>query len=219
MEIWKDVVGYEGLYEVSSVGRVNNVCKSVIVPSFRYSDGYLAVNLYKERNRKMRSIHSLIAEAFINNSYRDKRLVVNHINFIRDDNRLENLEVVTQRENSNQKHLPSTSKYTGVCWKKDANMWVSSISINGKPKKLGYFKDEYEAHLYYENALVCVKEDRIDDIRVKRRFRKDRSVCFHKGINKWQTYAFLYGSRKYLGCHRTKEEAHSVVEKYLCLNK
>ena len=91
--------------------------------------------------------------AFLNHIPRGLELVVNHKNFIRTDNRVENLEIVTNRENCNKKHLKSSSQYVGVSWAGDRKKWFSSIAIDGKLKNLGRFKTELEAHEAYQNAL------------------------------------------------------------------
>ena len=73
--------------------------------------------------------------------------------FNKTNNKLDNLEIVTQRENSNQKHLKSSSKYIGVSWSKSRNKWVALIYLNGKHKNLGRFNDELEASKAYQKAL------------------------------------------------------------------
>ena len=117
MEIWKDVVGYEGLYEVSTGGRVRSKAHitrivrkgiqidmphpgKIMTPQAR-RHGYLAVCLYgrggNKRGFKQISVHRLVAEAFLGNG---DGLEVNHINEDKTDNRLENLEWVTHQQNS-----------------------------------------------------------------------------------------------------------------------
>ena len=84
------------------------------------------------------------------------KLIVNHINFIRHDNRAENLEIDTNRNNTNQKHLNSSSEYTGVSWNKKYNKWVANIRINGKLKYLGLFACELKAAKAYQDALKAM---------------------------------------------------------------
>lgn len=82
--------------------------------------------------------------------------MVNHKNFIRTDNRVDNLEIVTSRENTNQKHFKNSSQYIGVCWHKASEKWHSSIHIKGKLKYLGLFLTELEAHNAYQNKLLSL---------------------------------------------------------------
>lgn len=156
MEIWKDIKGFEGLYQVSNLGRVkrlgnNATRKERVLNGCKYR--YLGVYLFKDNAKNIKYIHQLVAIAFLNHIPCGHKLVVNHKNLNKHDNRVENLEIITQRENANFKHIKSSSKYTGVGWNKLAKKWKATIGINGKNRHLGYFINEYDAHLAYEKAL------------------------------------------------------------------
>jgi len=157
-EIWKDVISYEGLYQVSNLGRVkslkrNRVKKDRILKPQSNTDNYLMITLCSDRNRITRTIHQLVCESFLNHTPNGNTLVVNHKNFIRTDNRLDNLEIVSMRENGSKKQIKSSSKYVGVSWNKALNKWQSYVDINGKRIHIGYFQIEYDAHLAYKNKL------------------------------------------------------------------
>ena len=93
-EIWKPVVGYESLYEVSSLGRVRSIPRPRAKGGIRKlsvrSNGYLYLPLQKNQRKKQALVHRLVAEAFLGPQPSDRHRVT-HINGQRQDNRLENL--------------------------------------------------------------------------------------------------------------------------------
>jgi hypothetical protein len=101
-EVWKDIVGYEGLYQVSNLGNVKSLGNEfsrkerVLKPSLQ-SKGYLTVVLQKNGIRNMVLVHRLVAEYFVSNPLNKPQ--VNHINGVKTDNNIENLEWVYHREN------------------------------------------------------------------------------------------------------------------------
>lgn len=160
-EIWKDIKGYEGLYQVSNYGRVkgldrfdnlNRSVKGIILKACIVGNGYHGVNLCNGKSKSY-VIHRLVAMAFLNHKPSECKLVIDHIDFNRINNHLSNLRIITNRKNTNRKHLKSTSDYTGVSWFKNYKKWRAQIKINGKDKHLGYFTEELEASKVYDNAL------------------------------------------------------------------
>jgi hypothetical protein len=96
-EIWKDVEGYAGAYEVSNFGNVkSNKTRKLLAQSF-CKDKYLKATYSNKGITKEIQTHSLVAKLFIDNP--DDKKYVNHINGIKTDNRAENLEWVTAKEN------------------------------------------------------------------------------------------------------------------------
>jgi hypothetical protein len=77
---------------------------------------------------------------------------VDHINGNPLDNRKENLRLVNNRQNGQNRHHVKTSKYPGVSRKKNRKSWIAQIQINGKIKYLGSFKTEIEAYNAYKKA-------------------------------------------------------------------
>jgi len=157
-EIWKPIEGYNGIYEISSVGRIKSSWSGkdriLIAGPNKSGSGYRIVRLFASTKKgKIFAIHQLVAMAFLGHIPCGHKLVINHKNFITTDNRVENLEIVTNRENCSFKHLKSSSKYTGVTWVKEKNKWRSEIYINKKKNHLGYFVNEIDAHQAYQNAL------------------------------------------------------------------
>jgi hypothetical protein len=104
IEIYKDVVGYEGIYQVSNLGNVKRILISRGVSKKNNNfikpfcnKAYYQIVLQKNGKRKYFMIHRLIAQAFIPNP--NNYPFINHINGIKNDNRLENLEWCTHSQN------------------------------------------------------------------------------------------------------------------------
>ena len=166
MEIWKPVKDYEGLYEVSSLGRVKSLSRKIRSNNGYYiskekvlvtpinKHGYCRVNLSKKLIIKTHRVHQLVAICFLNHKPDGtQNLVIDHINGDKLDNRVENLQLITQRENSSKDIKSRSSKYIGVSWYKKSNKWKSQIFIDNKKLHLGYFNCELAAHLAYQNKL------------------------------------------------------------------
>lgn len=111
MEIWKDVIGYEGLYQVSNFGRVKNIKKPVqiIMKNNLTPIGYHLMRVSKNNIQKGFRVHRLVAIHFIPNP--ENKREVNHKNGVKTDNRVENLEWVTSSENS--KHAVKNGFHKG----------------------------------------------------------------------------------------------------------
>ena len=115
-EIWKPISVYNGYYEVSNLGRVRSVTRKIertdpknpnkkrlftykgkLIPFWITNKGYLRCTLNINNIKKNHLVHQLVAKEFIEN--KDLKSQVNHINCIKTDNRVENLEWVTNYEN------------------------------------------------------------------------------------------------------------------------
>ena len=111
-EIWKDVKGYEGKYQVSNLGRVKSLDRVVnhngsktrtfpekILKPNKVAFDYLQVTLYKNGKRKCKYIHNLVMESFVGEKLEGYE--VNHIDEDKSNNKLTNLEYLTRKENNN----------------------------------------------------------------------------------------------------------------------
>jgi hypothetical protein len=165
-EIWKDIPEYEGYYQVSNLGRVKSVKRIIYridgkIKTFKErilkatigSSGYLVAGLSKDGKLKKFTVHKLVAVSFLGHKPCGQKEVVDHIDNNQFNNRLDNLQLTTQRHNASKDKKGGTSKYIGVCWHKNANKWMARIKLNGKENYLGYFTDEIEASKAYQNAL------------------------------------------------------------------
>ena len=115
-EIWKDIKGYENMYQISNIGQVKSlehyvqqknrwgqtisrIQKSSLMKIHINKNGYFRVVLHKNGIKKNYSVHRLVYEAFVGKI--PQRMQVNHINEIKTDNRVVNLNLMTPKENSN----------------------------------------------------------------------------------------------------------------------
>lgn len=100
-EAWKDVLGYEGLYQVSNLGRVKSLPRQTtsgkILSTASRQNGYLCVSLCKNGKTHKYNVHRIVAEAFLPKHGRND--VVNHKDENKHNNQVTNLEWITQKEN------------------------------------------------------------------------------------------------------------------------
>jgi hypothetical protein len=123
MELWKKIEGFED-YQVSNLGNVKSFKfgKEKFLKQSK-TNGYFHVSCFKDGKQKKFNIHQLVAIAFLKHKPCGMNLVVNHKDFNKENNNVDNLELVTQRENANHKHIKSSSQYCGVTWWKERKKW------------------------------------------------------------------------------------------------
>jgi len=166
IEVWKDIPEFEGIYQVSNLGNVKslNYRKKGIIKMLCKSlntNGRYRVNLCKNgRCFPNSKIHQLVAIAFLNHKPCGHKIVVDHIDNNKENDKLYNLQLISNRENTVKDIKIGTSKYTGVSWNKRQGKWRGAISVNGKIKHLGYFTDEKKAAETYKNELKKINESK-----------------------------------------------------------
>ncbi len=171
IEFWKDIPEYEGYYQVSSLGRVKSFKNRIdlILKNRIGTNGYFSVCLRKNNKSKYFSVHKLVAMAFLNHTPCGYYLIIDHINSNKTDNRLENLQIVTSRQNASKKNIKTSSSFIGVSFNKRAKKFKAIIYFNKRNLCLGSFDSEIEASQYYQNALKSLKNG--TEIIVKRRIK------------------------------------------------
>lgn len=105
-EIWKDIKGFEGVCQISNMGRLRSFrrgtwCVRSLVNS---KGGYLSVELISGSKRRYAKIHRLVYETFIGEIPQDNKLVIHHINHNKQDNRVDNLTLLTRKEHALEHH-------------------------------------------------------------------------------------------------------------------
>lgn len=133
MEVWKDIEGYEGLYQVSNLGRIRRD-KKIKKPHVDHG-GYLTVWLCKHSVQKCLKVHRLVASAFLSNP--EGKRTVNHINGVKTDNRVENLEWATHSENINHANKTGLRKVTDA-QREAARINGRKTCDRNRPKKRVY---------------------------------------------------------------------------------
>lgn len=154
IEEWKDIEGYEGLYQVSNLGRVKRskgkyMKSERILMLFINTPGYLQVMLCKNNKCKKFTVHRLVANAFIPNP--ENKPQVNHIDEDKTNNKVSNLEWVTAKENVNHgtRNERSSKKIKAI---DIANgEWNDYKSISECARELG---------LHQSSISICLKGKR-----------------------------------------------------------
>ncbi len=177
MEEFRVIKGFEK-FSVSNIGNVCYTDTGRIMNQHTNKKGYKELDLYSGGKKKKFRVHRLVAEAFIPNP--NQKPVVDHINTIRTDNRVENLRWASVQENNFNQKLGSrnTSGHKGITWYKPSSKWMAHISFNNQSITIGYFKNKEDAiqarikkanELFGEFTNECekIKEDLNELIQVK----------------------------------------------------
>lgn len=153
-EIWKDVPGIDKI-QASTLGRIKSLkCNKELIRKTHYkNNGYEYLGILINGKIKNYSVHALVAMAFLGHTPDGtQKIIVDHINNDKKDNKLSNLQLITQRENSTKKPR-GNSKYSGVYYQKKINSYLAHIYHNEKLIYLGTFKNELDAAQAYQNYL------------------------------------------------------------------
>lgn len=101
-EVWKDILTWENLYQVSSYGRIKSVRNGIILTEKRNPNGYPIVTLYDKKRVKEYTVHRIVAKVFIPNP--NNYPIINHKDEVRHHNTVDNLEWCTYKYNMNYGH-------------------------------------------------------------------------------------------------------------------
>jgi hypothetical protein len=149
-EEFTDIKDYEGLYQISNYGNVKSLSRTIdngkyirtsvdIISSTQYNNGgYKIISLWKGGKKQTFTIHKLVADAFLTNGIKTDG-VINHIDNNKDNNRIDNLEIVSQLYNSN------CHKTTNGVRRNISGNYTARITINKSRITLGTYNTEEEA--------------------------------------------------------------------------
>lgn len=238
-EIWRDILNHEGYYQVSNLGNVRGIKRTIrrsdgvdytykkrIRKPHKHISGYLMVTLRAVSGIiKTYKVHQLVAIAFlgyVQDGY--KTHIVNHIDNVKENNKLSNLELVTPRYNTSCHKKNGTSKYTGVSYHSGDKKWLSSIQISGVNISLGRHDNEIDGYKTYQKALKnkdLFKGD-ITEFRLKMGIKNVRvPTSKHVGIyqlsknKKWVAVVKISRKTKHVGFFKTEQEAYEARQKYI----
>ena len=230
VEKWKDIPDYEGLYQVSDLGRVKslrmlkNSSKNRDKTSLKIErilkqfiiKNYFSANLSYNGKSKSFYVHHLIAITFLAHIPDKKKLCIDHINNIKKDNRLTNLQILSPRRNI-IKDSSNKTGYTGVT--KYKNKFQTLIYFNKKNVSLGSFKDIKSANKRYQEALYLIEKGEDISHLIKSQLNINGFKGVHKNQNKFVARIFYKGKNYNLGNYDIPEEASEVYELAFLLKK
>lgn len=171
-EEWRDIKGYEWLYEISSLGQIislydakHNKFRNKVCKPQNTSNGYLRIGLHKDGKMKNALIHRLVAVAFIPNP--ENKREVNHKNGIKTDNRVENLEWVTAKENMTHAYKTGLLDYT--------NRDFSLLRAGYERNRDRIIKEQSERVKGEKNPMSKRTEEEI--IKIRKMYKKGMRFC------------------------------------------
>ena len=164
MEIWKDIPGYEGLYQISLEGKIRtlNYNRTGRIQELKTNvfGGYLSLPLNNKQGRKLFRVHVLMAMTFLGHVPGGHIFEVDHKNDNPLDNRLENLQIITHRKNISKSSKLKRNLPTGVVYYNYNNndKFVAKCRVGKKIVHLGYYKTSEEASEAYQKHLKLIEK-------------------------------------------------------------
>lgn len=226
IEEWRDIPDYEGLYQVSDLGRVKSLerfsqgkvkrtLQETILKTPLNSYGYPSLSLRKNNHNKNSTVHRIIAVSFLGVT-KDTIGVCDHIDNNRKNNKLSNLQIISSRLNC-KKDAKNKNNYNGV--KKCGDKFCANIKLNGKNLSLGTFDSPFNAYEKYEEAFNLLERgsDISHLVKIQLGLLNTKGVVFNS--NKFVARLSVDGKKMNLGAFSTLKEASDRYKLALKLKK
>ena len=215
-EVWKDVPDYEGYYQVSDLGRVKSFKKKFPYIMSQYLDIYYSVTFGLNNIRRTFRIHQLVCIAFLGHKPDGtQKVVVDHKNNEKIDNRLTNLQLINQRKNASKDKSSYYLKCIGISYCDRSSKWKSRLRINGKLIHLGVFTIKEEAYKCYKNAVEAIENGEEIKYNIKEKNSKFKGISYCKRDRLWIAFYYSDKKSKRLGGFKTEQEAFEARENYI----
>lgn len=188
LEIWKEIIGYSGIYVVNPQGKIKSLRTKKIMRTHKNPLGYEFVRLSLSGKSKKHRVHRIVAKAFLDNPF--NKPFINHLDSNPSNNHMDNLTWCTQAENiqyaydyGNKKPTlnrigckqGSTSKYANVYFDKARNRWIANVdftNVEGKFKKRRFFSvSRFKSSEQAEKAAAYAVNIILDEIKDTSRTR------------------------------------------------
>lgn len=170
-ELWKSISEYDGLYEISNLGRVKSLKRSIMGRNGKKlsvkgrmlklnngDGGYIYVTLSNIKKEQCR-VHILVWDVFGDKPRNGRKIQVDHKDGDKTRNCISNLQLLSPRGNVSKGYQQNGTKYpTGVSWSKSNKKYQAYIWLNGKNKYLGQFDTVEKAEIIYKKALKQIEE-------------------------------------------------------------
>jgi len=175
-ERWAKVYNIDGEYMISDLGNMVNVKTGKRVGHIG-QDKY--VHFFGRINGKVKNfkVHQLVYNAFGGDSYDGRKIVIDHINNVRSDNRINNLQLLKFRDNCNKDIVVGRSGVMGVSWNTAKQRWLAQISLGGRRYVIGFRKTITEAKNLYDEALYLYEAKGLTPIDLKEKLPEGKKRC------------------------------------------
>jgi hypothetical protein len=148
-------------YYISNYGNVYSVKENSLIKlkhGYKGQKLYKCVHLMKKNQPYSKYVHHLVAKAFLGFET-NRQIVIDHIDENHTNNYIENLQIITQRENISKAKKLKRKLPTGVTLSHNGNKFKSYITINKQPKYLGTFNNVFQAKRAYDEALALIPHE------------------------------------------------------------